>query len=66
MFFKEGLVVEMGIFCVLMNWIGKSNVKRGFEEDYNVFKDFIDCEIEVYIIIKWMLFFGMIDMEGIF
>ena len=48
-----------------MNRTGKSNAKRGPEEDYNAFKDFIDRETEAHIITKWMLFSGMTDMEGI-
>lgn len=65
LFFKEGSAAEMGTSCASMNRTGKSNAKRGPEEDYNAFKDFIDCETEAHIITKWMLFSGMTDMEGI-
>lgn len=64
-FFKDSFVLEIGIVCVFMNRIGKSNVKKGFDKDYNVFKDFMDREIEVYIFIGWMKFVGMNDMKGI-
>lgn len=66
LFFKDSFVVEIGIICVLMNRIGKFNVKKGFEKDYNVYCDFIDCEIEVYIVVRWMKFVGMVILEGIF
>lgn len=65
LFFKEGSAAEMGTSCSSMNRTGKSNAKRGPEEDYNVFKDFTDRETEAHIITKWMLFSGMTDMEGI-
>lgn len=48
-----------------MNRTGKSNAKKGPEDDYNAFKDFIDRETEAHIISKWMLFAGMSDMKGI-
>ena len=48
-----------------MNRTGKSNAKKGPEEDYNAFKDFIDHETEAHIITRWMVFAGMTDMKGI-
>lgn len=48
-----------------MNRTGKSNAKKGPEEDYNAFKDFIDRETEAHIISRWMVFAGMTDMKGI-
>lgn len=63
-FFKSEFVLEIGISCVLMNRIGKINVKRGFKEDYNVFKEFYDREIEGYVIVLFMIYIGMNLMEG--
>lgn len=47
-----------------MNQFSCLNVKKGFIKDYNVFKDFYESEILVYILVVWMQFFGMYKMEG--
>lgn len=58
-FFSNDFLGEVGSMCVLMNRIGKINVKKGFKVDFNVYKDFYDWEIEVYIIVLFMEFVGM-------
>lgn len=56
----------MGISYVLMNRNGKINAKKGLDMDYNVYKEFFDCEIEVYVFVKWMDFVGMKNFEGLY
>ena len=65
LFFKETSAAEMGTSCAPMNRTAKSNAKKGPEEDYNAFKDFVDRETEAHIISRWMVFAGMTDMKGI-
>ena len=65
LFFKESSAAEMGTSCASMNRTAKSNAKKGPEEDYNAFKDFVDRETEAHIISRWMVFAGMTDMKGI-
>ena len=65
LFFKESSAAEMGTSCASMNWTAKSNAKKGPEEDYNAYKDFIDHETEAHIISRWMVFAGMTDRKGI-
>lgn len=65
LFFKESSAAEMRTSCASMNRTGKSNAKKGPDEDYNAFKDFIDRETEAHIISRWMVFTGMTDMKGI-
>lgn len=50
----EKSVGEKGIFFVEMNRFSCLNVKKGFIKDYNVFKDFYESEILVYILVVWM------------
>ena len=48
-----------------MNRTGKSNAKKGPDEDYNAYSDFIQHESEAHIIAKWIAFAGMKDIESI-
>jgi hypothetical protein len=65
LFFKEGSAGEIGTSCASMNRTGKSNAKKGPDEDYNAYSDFIQHESEAHIIAKWIAFAGMKDMESI-
>ena len=47
-----------------MNCTGKINAKKGPDEDYNVYRDFIDWEMEARIIVRWLVFAGMNDLES--
>ena len=64
LFFKDSSAAEIGTTCASMNRTGKSNAKKGPDEDYNAFRDFTDRESEAHIITRWMAFVGMTDMEG--
>ena len=64
LFFKDSSAAEIGTTCASMNRTGKSNAKKGPDEDYNAFRDFTDRESEAHIITRWMTFVGMTDMEG--
>ena len=59
LFFKESSAAEMGTSCASMNQTAKSNAKKGPEEDYNAYKDFIDRETEAHIVSRWMVFAGI-------
>ena len=47
-----------------MNRNGKTNAKKGPDEDYNAYKEFFDRETEAHIIAQWMIFAGMQKHEG--
>lgn len=47
-----------------MNCIGKINVKKGLYDEYNVFCDFYDREIEVYILVLFLIYIGVISLKG--
>ena len=64
LFFKECSASEIGTSCASMNRTGKSNAKKGPDEDYNAYRDFIDRETEAHIIARWMVFAGMNDLES--
>lgn len=47
-----------------MNKTGKTNAKKGPDQDYNAYKDFFTRETEGHIIAKWMLFAGVDDLQS--
>ena len=47
-----------------MNRNGKTNAKKGPNEDYNAYKEFFDRETEAHLIARWMTFAGMQKHEG--
>ena len=47
-----------------MNKTGKTNAKKGPDQDYNAYKDFFTHETEGHVIAKWMLFVGLDDLQS--
>lgn len=47
-----------------MNRNGKTNAKKGPDEDYNAYKEFFERETEGHVIARWMTFAGMEEPKG--
>jgi hypothetical protein len=47
-----------------MNRNGKTNAKKGPDEDYNAYKEFFERETEGHLIARWMTFAGMEEPKG--
>ena len=61
---RGGSAAEIGASYASMNRNGKTNAKKGPDEDYNAYKEFFDRETEAHIIAQWMIFAGMQKHEG--
>lgn len=44
----------------------ENKCKKGLYDEYNIFYDFYDREIEVYILVLFLIYIGVISLKGQF
>lgn len=62
--FKFEFVGDLGIMCFNMNIINNINVKiKNVLDNFNYCKDFVELEIDVFIVVVVMKYFNMKFLE---